>query len=245
KSASTRKPTIPFSPYDHTLLIGEGDFSFAASLITDHALASLVATAFDSEEEVHAKYPSSAAHISTITSTLDAAEDDVIRYSIDATTLHRTFKKQRFRRIVFNFPHVGGKSTDVNRQVRANQALLAAFFESVKGLLDPVDSSVLVTLFERVPYTLWNIRDLARHAGLTVLRSFAFDKSTYPTYRHARTLGVVRKGGEDGQEESESAWKGEDRAARVYEFGLKRDEDGGGKKRRKKRKAGEESSDSE
>lgn len=110
--------------------------------------------------------------------------------------------------ICFNFPHVGGLSTDVNRQVRANQELLVAFFKACLPLLSsPVESDegeeswlssdssdsrddndddagsdsgtgrkrrnvrtvpgqILVTLFEGEPYTLWNIRDLARHAGM-------------------------------------------------------------------------------
>jgi len=75
-------------------------------------------------------------------------------------------------------------------------------------------SSILVTLFEGEPYTLWNIRDLARHAGLCVARSFEFRAEAYPGYRHARTLGNIKGGGE-------GAWKGEERSARTYEFTLK------------------------
>lgn len=181
------------------------------------------------------------------------------------------------------FPHVGGKSTSVNKQVRANQALLAGFFGAAKNLLrregqggDNGDrervsvnggegSSILVTIFEGEPYTLWNVRDLARSVGLVVRRSWRFQKSVYPRYRHARTLGVVLKKGmrpgeegnvgdneiqrgddeaaeEEGGEaddeadgeveeetteetrESETAWRGEDREARTYEFGIKPDE---------------------
>jgi 25S rRNA (uracil2634-N3)-methyltransferase len=69
---------------------------------------------------------------------------------------------------MINFPHVGGILKDVDRQVPANQALLSAFFQSSILLLKSPYGTVLVTLFEFEPYTLWNVRDLARHAGLVV-----------------------------------------------------------------------------
>ncbi|KAJ5595794.1 hypothetical protein N7450_002252 [Penicillium hetheringtonii] len=141
--------------------------------------------------------------------------------------------------ICFNFPHVGGLSTDVNRQVRANQELLVSFFKSCVPLLsaapEPIDSDdeweddsspspssseddedkaedvqttgkttrtgpgqILVSLFEAEPYTLWNIKDLARHAGLQIVTSFRFPWSSYEGYSHARTLGEVE--GKDGGE---------------------------------------------
>jgi 25S rRNA (uracil2634-N3)-methyltransferase len=61
---------------------------------------------------------------------------------------------------------------------------------------------------------LWNIRDLARHSGLQVEKSFKFQAKAYPGYRHARTLGVVKgKNGESG-----GGWKGEERSSRSYVF---------------------------
>lgn len=119
---------------------------------------------------------------------------------------------------VFNFPHVGGKSTDVNRQVRYNQELLVEFFKRAMLSL-AAGGTIVVTLFEAEPYTLWNIRDLGRHSGLQVERSFRFQASAYPGYHHARTLGAVKnKQGEIG-----GGWKGEDRAARSYVF-VRKDE---------------------
>jgi len=161
--------------------------------------------------------------------------------------------------ICFNFPHVGGLSTDVNRQVRANQELLVAFFKACIPLLsssppireeslpssdeEDCDSDgedieytaenskkstgrnsiirgrrtepgqVLVTLFEGEPYSLWNIRDLARHVGLRVVTSFKFPQSKYPGYTHARTLGEIK-----GVHGRKGGWKGEERVARTYIF---------------------------
>jgi 25S rRNA (uracil2634-N3)-methyltransferase len=157
--------------------------------------------------------------------------------------------------ICFNFPHVGGLSTDVNRQVRSNQELLVAFFkacvpllsarpqvlnggdedeeddnwsssedsESDSGEQDDQDilahgrrgryrtepGQILVTMFEGEPYTLWNIKDLARHAGLRVVTSFRFPWSSYQGYSHARTLGEI-----EGRHGGRGGWRGEDREAR-------------------------------
>jgi 25S rRNA (uracil2634-N3)-methyltransferase len=65
-----------------------------------------------------------------------------------------------------------------------------------------------------MPYTLWNIRDLGRHSGLQVERSFKFQAQAYPGYRHARTLGVIK--GKDGKEGG--GWKGEERESRSFVF---------------------------
>jgi 25S rRNA (uracil2634-N3)-methyltransferase len=170
--------------------------------------------------------------------------------------------------ICFNFPHVGGLSTDVNRQVRANQELLVAFFKTCVPLLsscpsvvgveveededgrgfstesgsesqqddegDPLGSrdtmsrdksrprsepgQILVTLFEGEPYTLWNIKDLARHAGLRVVTSFRFPWASYKGYSHARTLGEI-----EGKHGGRGGWRGENREARMYVFEFRED----------------------
>jgi 25S rRNA (uracil2634-N3)-methyltransferase len=94
-----------------------------------------------------------------------------------------------------------------------------SFFRAAMPLLavpDPYDpeskaGQILATIFENPPYTLWNIKDLARHVGLRPMTSFAFNAELYPGYKHARTLGNIE--GENG-----GAWKGEDRKARTYVF---------------------------
>ena len=88
-----------------------------------------------------------------------------------------------------------------------------------------------MTIFEGEPYDLWNVRDLARHAGLKVERSFRFQASAYPGYKHARTLGIIEGGG---------GWKGEDRPARTYVFEIN-----DGQQRQAQHKRKRERSDSE
>jgi 25S rRNA (uracil2634-N3)-methyltransferase len=221
--AKKPEPTIPFHPEDRILLIGEGDFSFAKNIVEHHGCCDVTATCLDSREDLFQKYkPQAEEHIKYL-----EEEGQQVVYGVDATKLDRNkqigkLKGQGWDHVLFNFPHVGGKSTDVNRQVRFNQELLASFFRCAAPLLktgsggESSSSTIVVTLFEGEPYTLWNIRDLARHSGLKVERSFKFLAEAYPGYSHARTLGNIEGGG---------GWKGEEREARSYVFAVK-DEDG-------------------
>lgn len=242
---ASQKHEVPFGEYEHILLVGEGDFSFTRSLVEDHGCANVTATSFDTEAEVLAKYPAFEATRAALTSLSPPVP---LHHGIDATTLssHKALRCLRddaddddpvsgWDTIVFLFPHVGGLSTHVNRQVRSNQALCVDFFKSCLETSTPkqrlrileqqsnkpnlvqrrpheflkTGGRIMMSLFEGEPYSLWNVRDLARHAGLRVVESWRFDWAQYPAYGHVRTLGALEGGG---------AWKGEDREARMYVF---------------------------
>ncbi|KAI7782981.1 hypothetical protein LA080_012707 [Diaporthe eres] len=233
------EPTIPFSPEDSILLIGEGDLSFSRALVEHHYCENVTATVLEKDlEELTAKYPHVQENVDLI-----EAEGSKVAYGVDAKKMGPWAKKSGkdsvgiMDRIIFNFPHVGGKSTDVNRQVRYNQELLVEFFKRALLSLAP-GGTIIVTLFEGEPYTLWNVRDLARHSGLQVERSFRFQASAYPGYHHARTLGVVKnKQGDVG-----GGWKGEDRAARSYVF-VRKDEVSKAVSKKRKRSSDDADSD--
>ena len=94
--------------------------------------------------------------------------------------------------------------------------------------------SILITVFEGEPYELWNVRDLGRHVGLKVERSFRFQAAAYPGYKHARTLGNIEGGG---------GWKGEDRAARTFIFKKQEDDEEGVQPKRKSGRSNDSSDD--
>lgn len=243
---ASQKHEVPFGEYEHILLVGEGDFSFTRSLVEDHGCANVTGTSYDAEEAVLEKYPTFEETREVLTRLTPPVP---LHHGVDATKLS-AYKHLRCQRdeegdddepvsgwdaVVFMFPHVGGLSTDVNRQVRSNQALLVSFFKACLETSTPkqrlrileqqsnrpnlvqrkpneflkMGGKIMVALFEGEPYTLWNVRDLARHAGLKVVESFKFDWSQYPSYSHVRTLGALEGGG---------GWKGEDREARMYVF---------------------------
>ncbi|KAG9097676.1 hypothetical protein FRC06_007316 [Ceratobasidium sp. 370] len=137
KAKGEERYIVPFCPEDKILLIGEGNFSFAHSLLHHPSVphlppANITATAYDTERECLSKYPDAATHISAL-----RTAGATVLFGVDATQLEKTFKKgQRWDKVVWNFPHVGMSIADVERNVVANQRVLLGFLRSVAGVLE-------------------------------------------------------------------------------------------------------------
>lgn len=109
--AQAPRCTLPFTPRDRILLIGEGNFSFARSLIGDPpsplldlSASNITATTLDSEEDCYAKYPDAKLIVSLLRS-----KGVEVHFEVDATKLEKkaTLRGRRWDRVVWNFPHAG------------------------------------------------------------------------------------------------------------------------------------------
>lgn len=207
---------VPFTEDDKVLLVGEGDFLFARSIIAQGMVlpSNLIATSFDSNEEIVRKYPGGVEE--NIKFLLEAGVD--LRYEIDATDLVGSLKLKKnafklFRDnknldyIVFNFPHTGRGMKDQDRNIRDHQRLVQKYFQSLRTVLRGVNresksdfggyyahsdksGKIILLLFEGEPYRSWNIKLLGRGENLRLERSGLFDWTLFPEYHHKRTNGV-------------------------------------------------------
>ncbi|BFZ53876.1 hypothetical protein PYCC9005_000907 [Savitreella phatthalungensis] len=151
-----------------------------------------------------------------------------------------------FDTIVFMFPHAAAGIADQDRNILTNQNLLSAFFAQARALMllwsryeagrsydthaydndddddddgeHPAEGKkVCMTLAEGPTYEKWDVRGLARAAGLRVQRTGTFRGDAFPGYTHQRTEGASVDN-RTGSRRGFSGGLGEERAARWYIF---------------------------
>ncbi|XP_004308245.1 PREDICTED: uncharacterized protein At4g26485-like [Fragaria vesca subsp. vesca] len=171
------------------LLVGEGNFSFAACLAKRFGSAkNMVATSLDSKESVICKYSTAAS------SNLKELEDlgCVLLHEVDVNTMrqHPLLVNQRFDRVVFNFPHAGFIFREHEKsQIKLHQDLVRAFFASACDMLNE-SGEVHVTHKTAYPFSKWEIVKLAKKAELFLIEEASFSRWDYPGYVNMRGSGI-------------------------------------------------------
>lgn len=168
-----------------TLLIGEGDFAFAQCLAHIVGLREeLVATTLETELETYRKYP----HAREIVETLRSM-GIMLLFEVDGKRFYREpWAEEKFDKITFNFPHVGGGSLD--ETVMTMRTVLKLFFKQCRRALRE-NGKVHVALRDTPFYERWQIKRQADIAGFTLEKSTCWVDP--PGYESVRTYGSLVK----------------------------------------------------
>ena len=219
-SSSARPLRCPYSAQHRTLLLGEGDLSFAVALsLVWRTAASLTATTFDDEATARTRYVKFEENAQTVRDLGGA-----VAFGVDAArcATNSTVRRALYDRIIFNFPHAGAGIKDQQRNIATNQALLRGTFSSAPSLLAP-GGQLHVTLKRGEPYDSWSIVTIAKLCGLRVQHCTPFAPEAYPGYAHRRTLGDEHAGDQASHEAN-----AEIHGARTYAFVRADDEEAAG-----------------
>ncbi|TWW74707.1 Ferredoxin-fold anticodon-binding domain-containing protein 1 [Takifugu flavidus] len=168
------------------LLVGEGNFSFSASLSQQHneTATRVTATCLQSEEEA-LRHEGAAENIQIINSSGGA-----VVFGVDCTRLGECacLQDPLFDLVVFNFPHCGRKSG-----VKKNRDLLKNFFLSCVQVLAE-DGEVHVSLCngqggtpadqpKREWHNSWQVVAMAAEAHLILTDVRPFESEKYQSYK--------------------------------------------------------------
>lgn len=173
------------TPPRSILLVGEGNFSFSASLsqLYSESDTSITATCLQHQDEA-LRHEGASSNIHTIRDT-----GGTVLFEVDCTKLEEctSLKGCVFDRVVFNFPHCGRKSG-----VKKNRELLKNFFLSCVQVLAE-DGEVHVSLCNGQGGTLadqpkrewhnsWQVVSMASEAHLILCDVQPFESEKYQSY---------------------------------------------------------------
>jgi len=200
-----------YAPGERVLLVGEGNLSFARALCRHlKSGAGVYATCLDAEEVLKTKYADAAKHRKEI----EEKFGGTVLTGVDALRLHRVKEfKGAFRKIVFNFPHLGSGEKDVEKNILQHKQLIAGFLASAVKCLDPEhDCQIHISLKSGEPYKSWKIVQTTRASvpELELQTVVPFVPQAWEGYEHRRTKGFS----EFSESNNEELSKG----AKVYVF---------------------------
>lgn len=120
------------------LIVGDGNFSFSACLTQSlgEMRTEVFATSLDTQEQVETNL-----FAKENLDKISAFSSFNVIHGVDATNLEATFKDKIFHKIIFNFPHTGGKL-----KISKCRDLLEKFFMSASRHIEPTRGVVCVSL---------------------------------------------------------------------------------------------------
>nr|XP_018911250.1 PREDICTED: uncharacterized protein LOC109039964 [Bemisia tabaci] len=177
-------------PTDKVLILGEGNFSFATSLLQsllDHSndcdIASIVATCLEPfSEEFSVGKKRNIAYLKK--------KGVTVLFGVDVNHLDQHFTKGTnvFTKVIFNFPHVGGKM-----KIHLNRVLLSQIFKNVTDYVSH-ESNVCITLCDGQGGTgadsklrryddSWQVVEMAAMSNFALKVIEPFPVEIFPNYR--------------------------------------------------------------
>lgn len=163
------------------LLVGEGNLSFSAALLSHKPQLgrNAVATTFESEASWTEKTYENARFLRR-----NGAQ---VYGAIDATKLNEYFRGESFEMIVFQFPNVASRVPLYGRN--PNHILIKRFLRNAAGHLTS-SGCVAVTVVNSAHYDgAFDMEGAAKDSGLGSPVAYPFYFSNYPGYAHINTLG--------------------------------------------------------
>ncbi|KAM7499041.1 hypothetical protein LguiA_023455 [Lonicera macranthoides] len=146
----------------------------------------IVASSLDSYALVIQKYKKAKSNLDTL-QRLGAS----LLFGVDATTMksHCDLQKQKFDRIIYNFPHAGfhGKEDGI-LLVAKHRNLVHHFFRNASGMLRAY-GEIHVNHKTTAPYCFWNLEDLGHQNSLKLIECVDFKIEDYPGYNNKRGSG--------------------------------------------------------
>ncbi|KAK9268513.1 hypothetical protein L1049_000266 [Liquidambar formosana] len=176
-----------YSSSHKILLVGEGDFSFSASLAAAFGSATnMVPTSLDSRDVVIRNYNKAKSNLENL-----EKRGACLLHGVDATKMkhHTDLLTRKFDRIIFNFPHAGfhGKE-DSDRVIKFHKKTVRGFFRNASGMLH-ANGEIHVSHKTTKPFCDWNIEELASQNALELIECVGFKKKYYPGYNNKRGAG--------------------------------------------------------